>query len=60
MNREEYTIASQIEQVFGNEKIKPQHFVLNKYYIDLYFPEHKLAVERKNRNEDEDNKEKEK
>ena len=65
MNREEYTIASQIEQVFGNEKIKPQHFVLNKYYIDLYFPEHKLAVEvdgkvHLNRNEDEDNKEKEK
>ena len=45
MNREEYTITSQIEQVFANEKIKPQHFVLNKYYIDLYFPEHKLAVE---------------
>ena len=34
MNREEYTITSQIEQVFANEKIKPQHFVLNKYYID--------------------------
>ena len=31
--------------MFANEKIKPQHFVLNKYYIDLYFPEHKLAVE---------------
>ena len=45
MNREEYTIASQIEQVFANEKIKPQHFVLNKYYTDYYFPEHKLAVE---------------
>ena len=45
MNREVYTIASQIEQVFGNEKIKPQHFVLNKYYIEYYFPEHKLAVE---------------
>ena len=45
MNREEYTVISMIEQVFANEKIKPQHFVLNKYYIDLYFPEHKLAVE---------------
>ena len=45
MNREEYTITSQIEQVFVNERIKPQHFVLNKYYIDYYFPEHKLAVE---------------
>ena len=41
MNREEYTVTSQIEQVFANEKIKPEHFVLNKYYIDLYFPEHK-------------------
>ena len=39
MNREEYTIALQIEQMFANEKIKPQHFVLNKYDIDYYFPE---------------------
>ena len=45
MNREEYKIASQIEQVFANEKIKLQQFVLNKYYIDYYFPEQKLAVE---------------
>ena len=45
MNREEYTLASQIEQVFANEKIKQQHFVLNKYYINYYFREHKLAVE---------------
>ena len=49
MNREKYTIASQIEQVFANEKIKPKqkikHFVLNKYYIHYYFPVHKLAVE---------------
>ena len=56
MNREEYT-----EQVFTNEKLKPQHFVLNKYYIDLYFPEHKLAVEvdekgHLDKNEDEDKK----
>ena len=61
MNREEYTIASQIEQVFANEKIKPQHFVLNKYYIDYYFPEHRLAVEidekaHLDRNEDKDKK----
>ena len=57
MNREEHTIASQIEQV--------QHFVLNKYYIDYYFPEHKLAVEidekaHLDRNEDKDKKEKNK
>ena len=58
MNREEYTVTSQIEQVFTNEKIKPQHFVLNKYYIDLYFPELKLTVEVDDldRNEDEDKK----
>ena len=61
INREEYIIASQIEQVFANEKIKPQHFVLNKYYIDFYFPEHKLAVEidekaHLDRNEDQDKK----
>ena len=61
MNREEHTVASQIEQVFANEKIKPQHFVLNKYYIDLYFPKHKFAVEvdeeaRLDRNEDKDKK----
>ena len=47
--------------MFANEKIKPQHFVLNKYYIDLYFPEHKLAVgvDEKvhlDRNKDEDKK----
>ena len=45
MNGEKYTVISQIKQVFANEKIEPQHFVLNKYYIDLYFPEHELAVE---------------
>ena len=61
MNREEYTVTSQIEQVFANEKIKPQHFVLNKYYIDLYFPENKLPVEvddkaHLHKNEDEDKK----
>ena len=33
MNREEYTVTSQIEQVFANEKIKPQNFVLNKYIL---------------------------
>ena len=61
MSREECTVTSQIEQVFKNEKIKPQNFVLNKYYIDLYFPEHKLAVEvdekaHLDRNENEDKK----
>ena len=65
MNREEYTTALQIEQLFSNEKIKPHHFVLNKYYIDCYFPEHKLAVEidekaHLDRNEDKDKKEKKK
>ena len=47
--------------MFTNEKIKPQHFLLNKYYIDFYFPEHKLAVEvdekaHLDRNEDKDKK----
>ena len=61
MNREEYRVTSQIEQVFANEKIKPQHFVLNKYHIDLYFLAHRLAVEvdekaHLNRNGDEDKK----
>ena len=61
MHRGEYTVTSQIEQVFANEKIKPQHFVLNKYYIDIYFLEHKLAVEvdekaHLERNEDENRK----
>ena len=65
MNREEYTIASQIEQVFPNEEIKPQHFVLKKYYIDYYFPEHKLELEidekpHLDRNKDKDKKEKKK
>ena len=61
INREEHTIASQIEQAFSNEKMKQQYFVLNKYYIDYYFPEHKLAVEivekaHLDRNEDKDKK----
>ena len=47
--------------MFANEKRKPQHFVLNKYYIDYYFPEHKLTVEidertHLDRNEDKDRK----
>ena len=61
MSKEVCAIASQIHQVFANEKIKPQQFVLNKYYIDYYFPEHKLAVEidekaHLDRNEDQDKK----
>ena len=65
MNTEKYTVISHIEQVFSNKKINTQHFVLNKYYIDLYFPEHSLAVEvdektHLDRNEDEDKKEKKK
>ena len=35
MKREEYSITSQIEKVFANEKIEPQHFVLRKYHIDF-------------------------
>ena len=31
--------------MFANGKIKPQHFVLKKCDINLYFPKHKLAVE---------------
>ena len=43
------------------KKKHTQHFVLNKYYIDLYFPKHKLAVEvdekaHLDRYEDEDKK----
>ena len=45
MNKEKYSITSQIEKVFANEKIEPQHFVLGKYHIDFYYPEHKSAVE---------------
>ena len=47
--------------MFANEKTKPQHFVLNKYYIDYCFPEHKLVVEidekaQLDKNEDKDKK----
>ena len=31
-------------KIFSNEKTLPQHSVLS-YQIDLYFPEHKLAIE---------------
>ena len=35
MNKEGYTIISQIQQVFSEEKIKPQHFVLKEKKLDL-------------------------
>ena len=43
MTKEE-SILLKIMKVFAKEEIKLQHSVLN-YYIDLYFPEHRLAVE---------------
>ena len=43
MSKEE-SVTIKIIKAFSNEKILLQHHVLN-YQIDLYFPEHKLAVE---------------
>ena len=40
----EQSVISEIEKLFSNEKILRQHSVLS-YKIDLYFPEHKLALE---------------
>ena len=40
----EQSIISKIMKVFAKEKMKLQHSILN-YYIDLYFPEYRLAVE---------------
>ena len=40
----EESVTIKIIQVFSNEKILQQHSVLN-YQIDLYFSEHKLAIE---------------
>ena len=38
------SVTIKIIKVFSNEKILLQHSVLN-YQIDLYFSEHKLAIE---------------
>ena len=35
MNKQGYTIISQIQQVFSDERIKPQHFVLKEKKLDL-------------------------
>ena len=43
MTKEE-SVLLKIMKAFAKEEIKLQHSVLN-YYIDLYFPEHRLAVE---------------
>ena len=40
----EESVTIKIIKVFSNEKILLQHSVLN-YQIDLYFSEHKLAIE---------------
>ena len=40
----EKSITIKIIIVFSNEKILQQHFVLNNE-IDLYFSQHKLAIE---------------
>ena len=40
----EGSVTIKIINVFSNEKILLQHFVLN-CQIDLYFSEHKLAIE---------------
>ena len=40
----EQSAIPKIINTFPNEKVLPQHSVLN-YKIDLYFPQHKLAIE---------------
>ena len=40
----EQSVISKIIKTFSNVKTLPQHSVLS-YKIDLYFPEHKLAIE---------------
>ena len=40
----EYSIVKQIKKVFKRQKIIDQYWV-EKYFIDLYFPEHKLGIE---------------
>ena len=40
----EQSVIPKLMKTFLNEKILPQHSVLDDQ-IDLYFPEHKLAIE---------------
>ena len=41
----EQSVLSKITKLFATERTILQHYVLNKYRIDLYFPEHRLAIE---------------
>ena len=43
MSKEE-SVTTKIIKVFPNEKTLPQHLALS-YQIDLYFPEHRSAIE---------------
>ena len=43
MSKEE-SVTAKIIKAFSNKRTLPQHSVLS-YQIDLYFPEHKLAME---------------
>ena len=36
----EQSVLPKITRLFATEKIILQHYVLDKYKIDLYFPEH--------------------
>ena len=40
----EYSIIKQIKKVFIREKIVDQ-FKIDKYFVDFYFPDHKLGIE---------------
>ena len=40
----EYSIAKQIKKVFKRQKTFDQYRI-EKYFINLYFPEHKLGIE---------------
>ena len=44
MNKDQLALT-RIIKMFASEKILLQHYVLN-YRVDLYFPEHKLVIER--------------
>ena len=43
MNKEEL-VTTKIVKTFSNESVLPQHSVIS-YQIDLYFPNHKLAID---------------
>ena len=40
----EYSVVKQIKQVLNRQKIINQYRV-EQYFIDLYFPEHKLGID---------------